>query len=273
MKYRKRMEKILIYISGGYVIILLYTVLFQKKIIFWNKPLLLDYQYSFKYPFQEIWLRPDSTTRLNALYFNAVSTIPKRGVVLYFHGNADNLVRWGKYAPDFTKNGYDVLMIDYPSYGKSVGEMTEEACHSHAQFVYDYASKTFSKEQIVIYGRSLGTGIATRLATVREAKMLLLETPYLSLPAVGKSHFPLLPYKQMIDFKFYTDQCIWQVKCPIHIFHGTADELIPYSHAVKLCQIVGQLPNVMLTTIPDGKHKNLGEFPAYHAALDSCLSR
>jgi alpha-beta hydrolase superfamily lysophospholipase len=255
-----------------YLIMMAMATVFQQKTLFWNKALAPNYQYQFEGTFKEVWLRPDSLSRLNTLYFSANTTTPK-GIVLYFHGNADNLVRWGKFAKDFTKNGYDVLMYDYPKFGKSKGKLNEKALNTHADFLYQYALKYFPAHQIVIFGRSLGSGIASQLASKKASKMLLLETPFTSLVAVNHQHLPIFPYRWMYRTRFYTDRIIAEVKCPVHIFHGTSDRLIPYQQSLTLCKILGKSPSEILTTIPGGTHKNLGTFSVYHTALDSCLAQ
>jgi uncharacterized protein len=193
-------------------------------------------------------------------------------LVVYFHGNADDLRRWGKHAIDFTKNDYDILMIDYRQFGKSTGELSEKALHTDARYVYEWAKKRFPENEIILYGRSLGTGISTRLASETNPKMLLLETPYVSLADVSMSYFPLMPYHSILKYQFRTDLCIRQVRCPIHFFHGTKDGVVPYKSSLKLAALLNKKPSEILTTIPEGKHKNLGEFREYHRALDSLLS-
>lgn len=268
----QKLLKILKWTVIGYIVLMLGGYFFQEKMVFWQKSLPQDYQYVFKVPFKELWFEPEKNVRINALYFNTDST-KRKGIVLYFHGNADNLQRWGKHAPDFTRNGYDVLMIDYRIFGKSVGKPSEAALHSDARYVYNYARKLFPENQIIVYGRSLGTGIATKLAAENNPKMLLLETPYTSLPDVSWSHLPIFPYEKMADYTMHTDQWISKVKCPIHFFHGTEDELVPYNSSIRLATILHQNPTTILTTIAGGKHKNLSDFKAYHLALDSCLTR
>jgi uncharacterized protein len=268
----QKLLKILKWTAIGYIVLMLSGYFFQEKMVFWQKSLPQNYQYVFKVPFKELWFEPEKNVRINALYFNTDST-KRKGIVLYFHGNADNLQRWGKHAPDFTRNGYDVLMIDYRVFGKSVGKPSEAALHADARFVYNYARKLFPENQIIVYGRSLGTGIATKLASENNPKMLLLETPYISLPDVSWSHLPIFPYEKMADYTMHTDQWIAKVKCPIHFFHGTEDELVPYNSSIRLAAILHQNPTIILTTIEGGKHKNLSDFKAYHLALDSCLTR
>ena len=101
--------------------------------------------------------------------------------------------------------------------------------------------------------------------------MLLLETPYYSLIDVGMSYLPIIPFDFLLRYKMRTDLCIKQVRCKIHLFHGTKDEIIPYQSSLKLATLLNKKPSEILTTIPDGRHKNLGEFQAYHTALDSLL--
>ncbi|PWK18147.1 hypothetical protein LV89_04174 [Arcicella aurantiaca] len=266
----KIIRNVLIYFVLACVALLALAIIFQEKLIFRNTKLTMDYQFQFKSDFEEIWLEPEAGVRLNGLYFKTDST-HRKGLIIYFHGNADDLKRWGKYAEDFTKNNYDVLMFDYREFGKSTGTLSEKALHTDARYVYSWAKKRFPEDKIVVYGRSLGTGIATRLASENNPKMLLLETPYFSLIDVGESYFPMLPYNLLLRYKMRTDLCIQAVKCPIHLFHGTKDEVVPYQSSIKLAKLLNKKPSEILTTIPEGKHKNLGEFQAYHRALKRLL--
>jgi uncharacterized protein len=268
----KTFRKVLIYIVLIYVLLVAIAILFQEKFLFRNTKLAMDYQYEFKGDFEEMWFTPEANVRLNALYFKTDST-KRKGLIVYFHGNADDLRRWGKHAIDFTKNDYDILMIDYRQFGKSTGELSETALHSDAAYVYEWAKKRFPENQIIVYGRSLGTGIATRLASENKPKMLLLETPYVNLSDVVNSYFPLIPYSSILKYQFRTDLCIKQVQCPIHFFHGTKDAVVPYKSSLKLATLLNKKPSEILTTIPNGEHKNLGEFQEYHTALDSLLRR
>lgn len=266
----KTLQKVLIYVVLIYVSLILVTIVFQEKFLFRNTKLPIDYVYEFKGNFEELWFTPEANVKINALYFRTDSS-KRKGLIVYFHGNADDLRRWGKHAEDFTKNDYDILMIDYRQFGKSTGELSEKALHSDAAYVYEWAKKRFAESEIILYGRSLGTGIATRLASENEPKMLLLETPYYNLSDVVKNYFPLIPYNLILKYQFRTDLCIKQVQCPIHFFHGTKDAVVPYKSSLKLAALLSKKPSEILTTIPEGEHKNLGEFQLYHTALDSLL--
>jgi uncharacterized protein len=268
----KTFRKVLIYIVLIYVLLIAIAILFQEKFLFRNTKLAMDYRYEFKGDFEEMWFETEANVKINALYFKTDS-LKRKGLIVYFHGNADDLRRWGKHAIDFTKNDYDILMIDYRQFGKSTGELSEKALHSDAAYVYEWAKKRFPENQIIVYGRSLGTGIATRLAAENKPKMLLLETPYFNLSDVINSYFPLIPYNSILKYQFRTDLFIRQVQCPMHFFHGTKDAVVPYKSSLKLAALLNKKPSEILTTIPNGAHKNLGEFQAYHTALDSLLRR
>jgi uncharacterized protein len=265
------MKKLLIAIAVLYSLTLAIMYIFQDQIIFHEKKLPANYQYQFNEPFKELWLQVEPNSKINALHFLADSAT-KKGIIVYYHGNADNLVRWGKFANDFTKNNYDVLMIDYRGFGKSKGRFSEKGLITDADAAYQYAKTKFPEQQIIVYGRSLGSGIATQIAAANNPKMLLLETPYVNFPDVANHFMPIIPAKKLSKYQFATDQFIKNIKCPIHLFHGTADKLVYYQSSLKLCEILGKNPQKILTTIQGGQHKNLSTYPQYHQALDSCLA-
>lgn len=270
------MRKLIIGVAFLYILLLAVLYFFQDKIIFHETVLADDYQFNFPYPFKEIWIEvqnnPEQKSHVNALYFYSDS-LSKKGIIVYFHGNARDLNRAGKFAPDFTKNGYDILMIDYRGYGKSRGDFSEKGLIDDSKAAYNYVKDLFPENKIIIYGKSLGSGIATQIAAANNPKMLLLETPYFNFPDVAGHFFPFIPFRTLINYQFETDQFIKKVKCPIHLFHGDKDQLIYYESSVKLAKVLGKKPSEILTTVKGGEHRNLSKFPEYHTALDSCLAK
>ncbi len=252
----------------GFLYILLCSILFllQKKFIFYPTQLPDDYPFKeFEHAEEQ---RFESTTgnQLHALWFAAPQ--PK-AIVLYFHGNAGGLEKWGYAAADFTRRGYAVLIPDYPTYGKSKGILSEANLHEDAIYLYDHLQKQYPSLPIIVYGRSLGTGIASTLASKRNPKLLILETPYFNLLEMAKLQLNFLPLQSLMLFHLRSDLNLPKVKCPIHIFHGTKDELIPYTQAVQLAQLAAQ--DDILTTIENGGHNNLGSFAEFQRQLDVLL--
>ncbi|MGK0363982.1 MAG: alpha-beta hydrolase superfamily lysophospholipase [Saprospiraceae bacterium] len=243
--------------------------IFQKQLIFQGKSLPEDYKFSFSLPHEEINLIAKDGTKINAIYIKT-SERPK-GVVLYFHGNADNLQRWANYHTDFTKRGYDFFAIDYRGYGKTKGNPDKVNLYSDAELAYNFVRKRYSSEQIIIYGRSLGTGIATCLATQKNAQRLILETPYNTLRSVMATRFIPLWMPFALKYPLENVHSLPQVSIPVTIFHGTKDELIAYELAEKLRPVLSEIDTFI--TIPGGGHKNLTDFSEFQQGLDTFLGK
>jgi len=253
---------IIIYCGTG---ILLYT--FQDKLLLHPVAVSQDFHYNFRQPFEEINIAINKDENLNIIRFTS-NTKPK-GIVLYFHGNNMNVSHYASYAENFTRNGYEVWMPDYPGYGKTTGVLTEKKLYDEALIVYKLANTKFSKDSIIIYGKSLGSGIAAQLATIKDCKQLVLETPYYSIPSLFGYYAPIYPVYYMSRFKIPTATYLPQVSMPVTIFHGTKDELIPFSNAAKLKTVLKQGDEFI--SIPGGKHNDLNNFKIYHQKLDSIL--
>ncbi|MFK8013219.1 MAG: alpha/beta hydrolase [Marinicellaceae bacterium] len=239
---------------------------FQEKILFLPTTLEQDYQYQFHHKFEELFLKTAANTTINALHFKVEN--PK-GVILYFHGNAGDLSRWGTIAEYFVNQQYDVLIMDYRTYGKSTGKLSETALYNDGQYCYDYLLKQYSEEEITLYGRSLGTGIASYVASKNKPKQLILETPYYSILDVAKNRFPIFPVKQLLKYHFPTHQFLPKTNCPITMIHGTDDAVVPYSSAEKLSKL--NIENLKFITVENAGHNNLIEFEAYHKMIKAKL--
>ncbi|RYU93155.1 alpha/beta hydrolase [Emticicia agri] len=245
------------------------AVLFQRFILLHPDTLEKGYAFEFE-DAQEFYVEPVPKINLNALMFLTRDTT-KKGVVMYLHGNSRNIKVWGKYAKEFTSRGYDVIMYDYRGFGKSNGRLDEANLLSDAQTVLKDIQRRYPPRNIIIYGRSLGTGVATKLAMDNEAKMLILEAPYTCIPDVAWSHAPLFPYSKVCEFQLPTHEWITKVKCPIYLFHGTDDQIIPYEHSLKLTQLLKKNPKDILTTLEGGRHRGLDKYKEYQAKMDEIL--
>ncbi len=226
-----------------------------------------DFTYEFPTDFKEINLTAKDGAKLNALHF----TIPQpKGIVLYFHGNAGELSRWGEVVQKFIKIKYDVLVMDYRGYGKSTGKLSENALYSDAELFYEYLLKSYSQDSIVVYGRSLGTAFATYVAARHHPRELILEAPFYSLEEVARSRFPIYPVSVFLKFHFPTYKYISEVKCPITIFHGTDDRTVDYENSLRLSALVAS-SKFKFVSIAGADHNNLVDTETYKRVLDSIL--
>lgn len=252
---------LVIYVLGG---VLLYAV--QEWLLFHPEPLPRNHTFAFSQPYKEENLTVDRQRNLSLVKFRV--TGPKKGLVLYFHGNMRNIERYAPFTGVFTKQGYEVWMPDYPGFGKSTGKRSEEGLYKDVLLVYQLATREYSPEQIIVYGRSMGTGLAAYLAARQPCREVVLETPYYSMHALARHYFPIYPVSRLINYHFPTNEYLSKVRVPITLLHGTKDEVVPYKHSVRLKK---ELPQIALYTIPKGKHNNLSEFPAFHQALQEVL--
>ena len=253
----------IIYVLGGVALYFL-----QDYVLFHPVTLKKDHNYDFPEKHKDINIPITEKSNLNIVQFFSTDTITK-GVVLYFHENKKNISWYAKYPPYFTKYGYEVWIIDYPGFGKSTGKLTEQTLYDWSNHMYNFARSRFGADSIIIYGKSMGTGIATRLASLQPCKKLILETPYYDFPSVIKHHIPIYPVDWMIHYKIPTHDYIQKIIIPITIFHGTDDDVIPYTNAEKLKQFLK--PRDEFITIKDGDHNDLYNFKETIAKLDSLL--
>lgn len=266
-KFRKVLKWVkivaLIYVVCG---IALYFL--QEKFLFHPQKLTADYVYKFDIPFKEVNLAINNDKNLSIVQFTVPDSVCK-GVVLYFHGNRKNIEHYAPFAKNFTKNNYEVWMMDYPGFGKSTGELNEQEIYSDAEQVYKMARASFSKDSIILYGKSLGTGVASQLASTKDCKRLILETPYYSIDALFAHYAFIYPVSWMTKYHFPNNKYFEDIEVPITIFHGTSDGLIPFRQAGRLQSIK---PGTELIAIKKGKHNNLNDFPLFHQKLDSLLN-
>jgi alpha-beta hydrolase superfamily lysophospholipase len=251
-----------------YIIIGLGLYFAQDYLFFQAVPLDRNHRYGFSQPHQEILIPYSGHSSIHIIQFPSQSDSNK-GVVLYFHGNKKNIGWYARYAPYFTKEGYAVWMIDYPGYGKSTGTLSEELLYDWALQLYKLARTRYSPAQIIIYGKSLGTGIAAQLASVRDCRRLILETPYYDFPSVLRPYFFLYPLNQMIHYQFPTHQYLPLVTAPVTLLHGTSDWIVRYSNSEKLKKENEQM--IELVTVPGGSHNDLFDYPAIKKKIDSLL--
>lgn len=165
------MKKMIITIIGIFLVlyVTVCSLMYFKQELFLFLPDKLPQDFEFSYPnATEVFLPIENNQHIHGLYFTADQKA--KGVVLYFHGNAGALDKWGLVADNFAPLGYDVLIMDYRTYGKSQGKLSEQNLFNDAQLAYNYLRKNFGARDIVIYGRSIGTGIATHLASKTYAK-------------------------------------------------------------------------------------------------------
>jgi len=264
----RRLKKIGIILGVFYLLLVVSTYFFQERLIFFPSKMPMQHEYDFCQPFEEFYINTADGAKLNAVHIKNGST---KGVALYFHGNSGNVSHLGHVANLLTRKGYDAILVDYRTYGKSTGELSEQALNSDAQLFYDYTLKHYEENNIVLYGRSFGTGIASRLAAKNDPCRLILESPFSSAVDLGNHRFPILPVSWLSEFRFPSTEYVKEVKCPIYIFHGTEDKVIPYKFAQKLYEAIPG-DGKKFYTIEGGSHNYLQDYDAFKTGMNEALN-
>jgi pimeloyl-ACP methyl ester carboxylesterase len=254
------------YIIGGIVFLSILAYFLQDKLIFKPEKLKQDFQFRYDVPFREYFFDIEPGVRINGLHFFREK--PK-GLILYFHGNTRSIKGWARYAKDFYRYDYDVLLVDYRGFGKSTGKRSEKEMMSDMQYIYGQLKQQYGEEHLIIYGRSLGSGFATKLASDNHPRYLILDAPYFNFLRVIERFLPILPMRVVLRYHLRTDLWLPKVKCHTYILHGTKDLLIPIRHSEALQKIA---PNkITLIRIEGGKHNNLPSFDEYHNFIRDIL--
>ncbi len=225
------------------------------------------FMYKYPFPFAEINFEMEDGGSVNALHFRVPNS---KGVVFYIKGNSRSIKGWGKFAKDFVGKGYDFFILDYRGFGKSRGRRSEKILHDDLQEIYRWLVAEYEgEERIVLYGRSLGSGLAARLAAVSQPGMLILDCPYYSFLYNINRYAFLLPVRWLLRYPIRTDLFIRKVRCPVHILHGSRDRLIPYRQSEMLRALAPE--RITLYAIDGAGHNNLPAFPQYHDLLYDLL--
>lgn len=252
-----------------YSIILLLASLAQRSLIFHPQKLRDDYSYRNPYKnAEEIFVTTADHEKINGLFFTAKSD----KVILYFHGNAGSLASWQEVYHDFHTLGYNFLIIDYRGYGKSTGSISEKGLYADGQAAYDFLlRKGFQKQNIVLYGRSMGTGIAVEIAQrAGTLKALILESPFISMKKLAKEKVPYLFPSLILRYEFNNKEKITHLQSPLLIIHGTRDDLILFKHGEDLFNHYHH-PKQFLK-IENGTHNDLSDFPEFARGVRLFLS-
>jgi len=238
----------------------------QEFFIFKPEKLKHDFQFRYDVPFRELNFDIEPGVRINGLHFHREQA---KGLILYFHGNTRSIKGWAKYAKDFYRYNYDVILVDYRGFGKSTGRKTEAEMLNDMQHIYTSLKKDYGEEHLIVYGRSLGSGFAAKVASDNHPRYLILDAPYYNFTRVVERFLPILPVRFVLRYHLRTDRWLKKVTCPVYIIHGTKDWLIPIKHSEELRNINPR--RITLIKIKGGGHNNLHKFEDYHIFVRDIL--
>lgn len=252
------------------VVLAIYTALcaalyfFQARMIFPASPLPSNFSFRAMQGVEEVKI-PIDAGELSALHFKNPS--PK-GLIFFLHGNAGNLDTWVPDVEYYRRESFDLFMLDYRSYGKSDGKViSQQQMVDDVKLAWQAVGPAYQEREIpvMIYGRSIGTYFATKLASEVSHDALVLVSPFTSVYQLVAEKFPFMP-RFLLRFKLRTDLLLPNVSSPIYLIHGDKDALIPLAHAQALASLSN---DIQLTEVAGAGHSDIHDFELYKSTMSA----
>lgn len=193
-------------------------------------------------------------------------------VLLFFHGNAGNISHRLDSIRQFHNLGFSVFLIDYRGYGQSGGRTTESGLYRDADAAWRYLveDRGFVPNDIVVFGRSLGASVASRLATKVQPRALIVESSFTSVPDIAAELYPWLPVRWLTRLSHATRDYVADVSCPVLVVHSRDDEIIPFHHGEAIYSAANE-PRTLLPIRGTHNDAFLRDERAYIVGLQTFL--
>lgn len=230
---------IIVVIAAGYVVIVALMYLFQSAFVYFptrnivTTPEIRDMEY------EDVWLYTDDEVRLHGWFIPSERDL---GTLLFSHGNAGNISGRIESISQFHKLGMNVFIFDYRGYGKSNGRPSEEGTYRDAEAAWRYLTEVreIPPERIILFGRSLGAGVAAWLASHIQAGGLALESTFTSAADLAGDLYPFIPVRLLMHIRYPVLEYMESVSMPVMVAHSRNDEVIPYQHGKKVYEKAGE---------------------------------
>jgi fermentation-respiration switch protein FrsA (DUF1100 family) len=196
-------------------------------------------------------------TAADGVHIAAWHVPPRDGkpVILYFHGNGGALRFRVERFHKLIADGIGLVALEYRGYGGLSGSPSEQGLIADAQAAYRFAVSRYPAQQLVLWGESLGSGVAVALAAEQPVGRVILEAPFTSAVAVGSQHYWYLPVSLLMKDQFHSDTRIAKVTAPLMIMHGVHDRVVPYAMGERMFDLANQ-PKHFVRFL-DGGHEDL----------------
>ncbi len=253
------MSKFLLYVSYAlffYLIYIFLIYLFQRSLLYFpSKTEIRDYYYS------ETDLKKVNIYGSNGIILKSLFRPPlsKKDTFLIFHGNAGHIGhRVNKFKP-FLDAGYGMLLLEYRGYGENSGSPTEKGLYTDAKAAINYLKNLkILPKNIIIYGESLGTGIAVKVSTEFKFHSTILEAPFTSISDVARRHYWVLAAKLLVLDDFNIIDKVAKIKSPLLVIHGEKDKIVNVDFGKKVFASASNPKKAIF--VPTAGHNNLYEF-------------
>lgn len=243
----------LILLTAGYAILSVLLYLYQGRLVYFPDPVVRGTPADAGLEYQERWITTADGERINAWWLPAARG--EAPTLLFLHGNAGNISQRLDSLRIFNSLGLNSLIIDYRGFGRSSGKPSEQGTYLDAQAAYDFLLRDLgiSSQRLIIFGRSLGGGIASWLASRNDCAGIIIESSFLSVPELGQEVYPWLPVRWLARIRYDSAARMPELNCPLLVVHSRDDQLIPFRHGQGLYTLANE-PKYFLEI--SGNHGN-----------------
>jgi len=261
----RSMLNLLLLGTAIYAMACLALFIFQARLVYFPIKAIAATPAAFGLAYEELLLDTGAGTSLHGWY------LPGREdahTLLFLHGNAGNISHRLDSLALFNSLGLNVLIFDYSGYGQSGGTASEQQTYADARIAWDYLTHTrgVAPGRIIVFGRSLGAGVATWLATQETPAGLILESAFTSVPALAQKLYPIFPVRWLARIRYDNAARLPTVDCPVLIAHSRDDELIPISHGRELFALARE-PKRFLDMVGGHNDGFMVSGPRYRAGI------
>jgi len=241
------MLKFILFVAAGYVVLVVLVYFMQGRMVYLAEVpgrTLTMTPADVGLTYQDVSIETTDGVTLHGWFIAGQSS----QVLLFFHGNAGNISHRLDSIWQFQSLGLSILIIDYRGYGQSAGRTTEMGMYRDADAAWRYLieSRGIVANDIVIFGRSLGGSVASRLASENQPLALIVESSFTSIPDIAQDLYPWLPARWLSRLNHATREYVRDVRCPILVIHSRDDEIIPFRHGETIFASANE-PRTLLT--------------------------
>ncbi len=253
-----------------YIGLLVIIFVFQSNFIYFPQKEIFETPDMAGLPYETISFAAADGVKLSGWFIPAEKP---RGVILFCHGNAGNITHRLASILVFHRLGLSTFIFDYRGYGASEGKPSEKGTYLDAEAAWRYLTEEghLPPTGIILFGRSLGGAIATRLAQDRTPKALIVESTFTSVPDIAANIYPFLPVRLLTRFDYNAREHIRKVNCPVLIIHSTGDDIIPFAHGRRLFEAAKE-PKQFLEIAGTHNDGFITSGASYEEGLDAFIS-
>ena len=255
----RKISSIMIYGICIYLLIILIMFIFQRSLLYQPSKEKLDISYYNSSGLRKVNFTTSDGIVLQSLFKKATKS---ENTIVVFHGNAGHIGHRVKKFKPFMDEGYGLLLLEYRGYGENKGKPSESGLYIDGKAALDFLTNhNIPAHKIILYGESLGCGLAVKFSTENSFKATILEAPYTSIADVAIRQYWYLPAKWLVLDRFDIISKIKNINSPLLVLHGLKDKIISIEFGKKVFNSAPKLKKALY--IPDAGHNNLYEFDTY----------